>query len=119
MRLSYGEIAFLFTGDIEADAERHLVASNRDGLRADVLKVAHHGSRTSSTLEFLRAVAPLSAVISSGHDNRFGHPHPDVIDRLASSIGESNIFLTARDGTVEYISDGVNLWVKTDPPRPQ
>ena len=112
LRLSYGEIAFLFTGDIEADAERHLVASNRDGLRADVLKVAHHGSRTSSTLEFLRAVAPLSAVISSGHDNRFGHPHPDVIDRLASSIGESNIFLTARDGTVEYISDGVNLWVK-------
>ena len=119
LRLSYGEIAFLFTGDIEADAERHLVASNRDGLRADVLKVAHHGSRTSSTLEFLRAVAPLSAVISSGRDNRFGHPHPDVIDRLASSIGESNIFLTARDGTVEYISDGVNLWVKTDPPRPQ
>ena len=119
LRLSYGEIAFLFTGDIEADAERHLVASNRDGLRADVLKVAHHGSRTSSTREFLRAVAPLSAVISSGHDNRFGHPHPDVIDRLASSIGESNIFLTARDGTVEYISDGVNLWVKTDPPRPQ
>ena len=64
-------------------------------------------------------MAPLSAVISAGHDNRFGHPHPDVIDRLASSIGESNIFLTARDGTVEYITDGVNLWVKTDPPRPQ
>ena len=116
MRLTYGEIAFLFTGDIEADAERHLVASNRAGLRADVLKVAHHGSQTSSSPEFLRAVAPQSAVISAGHDNPFGHPHPDVIDRLASLIGEANIFLTARDGTVEYISDGVNLWVETHHP---
>ena len=113
LRLEYGEVSFLLTGDIEVDAERFLVASEGDRLRADVLKVAHHGSRTSTTQTFLDAVKARSAVISAGRDNRFGHPHGDVMQRLESSIGAEQVFLTARDGTVEYVSDGESLWVKT------
>ena len=113
LRLDYGEVSFLLTGDIEADAERHLAAVAGDKLRADVLKVAHHGSRTSTTQAFLDTVKARSAVISAGRENRFGHPHGDVLRRLESSIGAEQVFLTARDGTVEYISDGESLWVKT------
>ena len=112
LRLEYGEVSFLLTGDIEADAERHLAAVAGDKLRADVLKVAHHGSRSSTTQSFLERVNPRSAVISAGRDNRYGHPHGDVMQRLESSIGAEQVFLTARDGTVEYISDGKTLWVK-------
>ena len=112
LRLEYGEVSFLLTGDIEADAERHLAAAAGDKLRADVLKVAHHGSRSSTTQSFLERVNPRSAVISAGRDNRYGHPHADVLQRLESSIGAERVFLTARDGTVEYISDGESLWVK-------
>ena len=113
LRLDYGDVSFLLTGDIEVDAERHLVANAGDKLRADVLKVAHHGSRTSTTQTFLDAVNARSAVISAGRDNQFGHPHLDVVERLESSIGARHVFLTAWDGTVEYISDGETLWVKT------
>ena len=113
LRLDYGDVSFLLTGDIEVDAERHLVANAGDKLRADVLKVAHHGSRTSTTQTFLDAVNARSAVISAGRDNQFGHPHMDVVERLESSIGADHVFLTARDGTVEYVSDGETLWVKT------
>ena len=112
LRLDYGEVSFLLTGDIEADAEKHLAAMVGDRLRADVLKVGHHGSRTSTTQSFLELVNPQSAVISAGRDNRYGHPHGDVMQRLESSIGAEQVFLTARDGTVEYISDGESLWVK-------
>ena len=82
-------------------------------LRADVLKVGHHGSRTSTTPAFLEYVNPRSAVVSAGRDNRFGHPHAEVMARLESAVGAERVFLTARDGTVEYVSDGETLWVKT------
>ena len=114
MRLDYGAISFLFTGDIESDLERRLATQYGDRLQADVLKVAHHGSRTSTTPEFLQAVNPRAAVISAGKDNRFGHPHPEVTARLEDAVGSDNLFLTARDGTVEFISDGVDLWVNID-----
>ena len=112
LRLEYGDVSFLMTGDIEVEAERYLVAAAGDGLRADVLKVGHHGSRTSTTQVFLERVGPRSAVISAGLDNRFGHPHAEVVERLESSIGAERVFITARDGTVEYVSDGEVLWVE-------
>ena len=112
LRLDYGEVSFLLTGDIEVEAERYLVAVSGDGLRADVLKVGHHGSRTSTTQVFLERVGPRSAVISAGRENRFGHPHAEVVERLESSIGAERVFMTTRDGTVEYVSDGRGLWVK-------
>ncbi|MFN3650194.1 MAG: DNA internalization-related competence protein ComEC/Rec2 [Armatimonadota bacterium] len=75
---------FLLTGDMEADAERALLRW-REGLRADVLKVAHHGSDTSSTAAFLQAVRPRQAVLSCGRDNRVGHPKPIVLQRLEAA----------------------------------
>ena len=112
LRLEHGEVSFLLTGDIEVEGERYLMAVAGDELRADVLKVGHHGSRTSTAQPFLDRVKPRSAVISAGRENRFGHPHPEVVERLEQSVGADHVFLTARDGTVEYISDGETVWVR-------
>lgn len=112
IRLTYGEVSFLLTGDVEQDVEGYLVDTRGEGLRSDVLKVAHHGSVSSTSAAFLKAVAPKSAVVSAGADNRYGHPHPDVITRLGGAIGAENVLITARDGAVEYITDGVGLWVR-------
>jgi competence protein ComEC len=79
LRLRYGGTTALLPGDLEADGETELVATVRDGVKSTILKVPHHGSRTSSTAHFLGAVDPSLAVISAGHDNRFGLPHPSVL----------------------------------------
>lgn len=113
LKLEYGDVSFLLTGDVEVEGERFLMAAAGEKLRADVLKVGHHGSRTSTTEAFVDRVNARSAAISAGRENRYGHPHPDVVERLESSIGAGQIFLTARDGTVEYISDGETVWVRT------
>ena len=83
-------------------------------MNSTVLKVPHHGSRTSTTPAFLAGVGPSVAVISVGAANRFGHPVPEILERLREAIGEDAIFRTDRDGTVEFISDGESLWVKTE-----
>jgi competence protein ComEC len=85
LRLSFGERALLLAGDIEHEAEKTLVRTERARLRADVLKVPHHGSRTSSGAALLRAVGARYAVISAGRGNAFGHPNPGVLERLAAS----------------------------------
>lgn len=110
LRLVWRDVSFLLTGDIEANAEEALVESGVD-LRATVLKIAHHGSRTSSTATFLDAVRPPVAVISSGAKNRFGHPSPDVVDRLGEY---ADIYNTATDGAVHFETDGQRLWVETE-----
>ena len=112
MRVTYGDVAFLLTGDVEADVERYLVDSLVEKLNSDVLKVAHHGSRSSTSESFLLAVSPASAVISAGRENRYGHPHAEVTERLGTIVGDAGVFITARDGTVEYITDGSALWVE-------
>ncbi len=84
LRLSFGSRVFLLTGDIERPIEERLVRSGSD-LRADVLKVAHHGSRTSSTQPFLERVSPDYAVISVANPSPFGHPHAEVLQRLAGA----------------------------------
>ena len=113
LRLTYGRVAFLLASDIEAFTEDYLVRYSPD-LESTVLKAAHHGSRTSTTSGFLDRVKPTVAVISSGSGNRFGHPHPEVARRLERALGAEGIFRTDRQGTVEFVSDGVNLWVTTD-----
>ena len=117
LRLTYGAVSFLLTGDIAGDAEEYLAATAGGRLRSDVLKVSHHGSKSSTTAGFLRAAAPRSAAVSAGRDNSYGHPHAEVMGRLEAAVGAGRVFLTARDGTIEYVSDGVGLWVKTHPGR--
>lgn len=104
LRVSYGETAFLFSGDLPNNIEEYEVATLGSRLRADVLKLGHHGSRTSSSKALLQAVAPKIAVISAGKDNRYGHPHSDVIERLRE-FGIAHVG-TYDAGTVVFVSDG-------------
>jgi competence protein ComEC len=107
LKVSLGEAAFLLTGDIGAETEASLVSNHAD-LRAPVLKVAHHGSRTSTSTAFLAAVEPLTAVISVGEDNGYGLPALETLDRL----GKRPVFRTDRHGDVEMSTDGRKLWVR-------
>lgn len=111
--LRYGNVSMLLTGDITSVLERRLIESGYD-LRATVLKVAHHGSDTSSAQGFLDATDPTVAVIQVGTDNRFGHPTKDVLARLRTTVGDENIFITSRDGDVTVKTDGERLMVETD-----
>ena len=110
LRLVYGSIAVLLTGDIEQAAENALVESGAN-LRADVLKVAHHGSKTSSTEAFIDAVQPRWAVISVGERSRFGHPHAAVVNRYVER--GVRLLQTGRDGTVTVETDGHSFEVTT------
>jgi competence protein ComEC len=104
LRIRYGTRAFLFAGDAERYEESQLDPSK---LRADVLKVGHHGSKTSSTPEFLAAVSPRVAVISCGIKNRFGHPHRSTLVSLSAVV--PSILRTDRDGAVGVTTDGSSL----------
>ena len=107
-RIDYGNTAFIITGDAEDWSEYMMVDSGTD-LNADVLHVAHHGSDTSSTTEFLEAVQPAYAVISVGKNNGYGHPHTEVLNRLAKM--ESIILRTDELGTIVMSSDGETITI--------
>ena len=109
LRFSYGTRAFLLVGDAEREEEADLLAIRRSQLRADLLKVGHHGSRSSSSPEFLRAVAPRDAVISVGARNRFGHPHGETLTSLAEA--GIRVWRTDLDGAVMASTDGRSLVV--------
>ncbi|HKV41962.1 MAG TPA: ComEC/Rec2 family competence protein [Blastocatellia bacterium] len=110
LRLTYGSVSFVLAGDAEQPAEDAMIASGA-GLQAQVLKVGHHGSRTSSSEEFIDAVKPKYAIISVGERSRFGHPHKEVVDRyLAHGI---NLLETGRDGTITAVTDGTHLTIAT------
>ena len=111
LRLSKGRVSFLLTADIRQEAEFELIADRAD-LSSTVLKVAHHGSDTSTTLRFLAVVSPRVAVISVGADNKFGHPKEEVIKRLEQKLGIENIYRTDKRGTIEFTTDGERLWVE-------
>ena len=106
-RVSFGSRSFLLTGDLEKPMEARLL---EDGLaaHADVLKVGHHGSKTSSIAPFLDAVSPEVAIVSAGYENSFGHPHPDVIKRLVDR--HAAVLRTDLDGLVTVSTDGKRLW---------
>jgi len=110
MRLRYGRHSFLLTGDAERPVERRMLEENEIE-PTDVLKVGHHGSHTSSSAEFLGAVAPVFAVISVGELNSYGHPHKDVLERL-SQAGAA-IYRTDADGLVSIRTDGRRFRVET------
>ena len=112
LRLVHEDVSFLLTADIESETEGRLVRSGQL-LQSTVLKVAHHGSRSSSTTGFLAAVSPRAAVISAGAPNPYGHPHAEVLQRLGDVLPEGQLYTTARHGDVEFVSDGERLWVRT------
>ena len=110
LRLCFGRHSFLLSGDVERQVERDML--NADELQhTDVLKVAHHGSRTSSSEEFLDAVTPFFAVISDGFENSYGHPHPTVIERLQQH--HAGILRTDQQGLITIRSDGRHLSVES------
>ena len=111
LRVRYGRHAFLLSGDVERQVEWRMLEAN-ELAHTDVLKVAHHGSKTSSTAEFLDAVSPAYAVISAGFENSYGHPNRDVLDRLEQH--RAAIFRTDQDGLVTIRSDGRRLTVETN-----
>lgn len=108
LKLKYGERSILLPGDAEKQAEASILSENDDAtLSADVLKVGHHGSKNSTMPRFLAAVLPRLAVISAGEDNPYGHPSPELLDRLTTA--EIRILRTDRDGAVHVLTDGKQL----------
>jgi competence protein ComEC len=107
-KLVYGENSFMFTGDATTYTE-NLIEWNEDEntLRSDVLKLGHHGSKTSSSILWLEKVNPEVAIISAGKDNRYGHPHKEILDRLFSL--KIPFLSTADLGNIIFKSDGIRL----------
>ena len=110
LRVRFGETEFLLTGDIEKETESFLVQTP-ELLQADVVKVAHHGSRTSSTEDFVKAAKAKIAVISVGRDSIFGHPRPEVVERWKDS--GAKVLTTGENGTISFSTDGKILQMKT------
>lgn len=108
LRVEFGDRSLIFTGDAEEDGEMAIVNAGHN-IYSDVLHVGHHGSRTSTIPEFLEAVSPTIAVINVGRNNRYGHPHEPVLDRL-NEIG-ATIFRTDIQGHIILSTDGVSISV--------
>ncbi len=109
-RLDYGATSFLFSGDIEKQAEADILASGAN-LKVDVFCAPHHGSSSSTTQPYLDAAAPQMATISLGLDNSYGHPHKEVLERLGAR--EIPIYRTDLNGAIVITSDGSTLTVAT------
>jgi competence protein ComEC len=108
LRLQYGAVRLLLTGDIEQTTERWLLAQGAD-VRADILKVPHHGSKTSTSLAFVQQVQPQVGIISTGAGNPFGHPHQQVLDVLMQQ-GVA-VWRTDKHGAITITSDGTGYRV--------
>ena len=106
LKITYGNRSFLFAGDAEWDEEHDLINSGVD-LAADVLHVSHHGSRTGSGYQFLRAVAPRYGIISVGKGNQYGHPHEEALSRLHDA--DVQVFRTDVSGTIMCYCDGNDI----------
>ena len=113
LKITHGSNAFLLTGDAESRSEQEMIGA---GLKADVLKVGHHGSNSSTTSSFLKAVSPKAAVISAGRGNSYGHPHQEVLNRLQNAGVE--VYRTDEQGMIIATSDGqkVTFNVKANAP---
>ena len=110
IKLTYGEIDVLFTGDIGKSAEARLIASGQN-LRSEILKVPHHGSRTSSSVPFLDAVQPLGAIFSLGRDNQYQLPHTDVVERYQARGCFQ--WRTDEAAAITLRTDGTRCWIET------
>ncbi|CAM3889122.1 S-layer homology domain-containing protein [Aeromicrobium ponti] len=111
LKVSYNEIDFLLTGDADYSAEHEMI--NKYNVEAEVLKVSHHGSNTTSSLSFLEEVSPEVSVLSYGEENQYGHPHSEVIDRLLS-VG-SEVYSTVTSGNIVVDTNGITYEVHGTP----
>jgi competence protein ComEC len=108
-QLQYGEVSVLFMGDAPSGIEDYLARTyGAQYMQSNVIKIGHHGSRTSTSPLFIETVSPTYAVISAGKDNSYGHPHPEVLATLETA-GVSH-FSTAQEGTIVLMTDGVSIW---------
>jgi competence protein ComEC len=108
LRMHYGNETFLLPEDAEKQVERDILSENSaEGMRADVLNVGHHGNKNSTTPEFLAAVRPRFGIISAGEANLFGHPSPELIERLKNA--GVRVLRTDMDGAVHVLTDGERL----------
>lgn len=117
MRLIYGDTSVMLQGDSTAKIEQYLVSLNKGELQSTILKAGHHGSRTSTTEEYVKAVSPKWTVISSGENNSYGHPHKETLDTLAKL--KISTLDTCNNGRITFISDGKEFVLrnkKTFPP---
>lgn len=112
LRVSFGNASFLLTGDAEAGEEEWLMQHQRERLKADVLKVGHHGSSTSSTEPFIAAVHPRVALVSVGAGNSYGHPSVEVLRRFEAQ--GAHVLRTDDEGTIVVSTDGVKLTVRAN-----
>jgi len=106
--LKYGQVSFLLTGDASIEIENKIIKNIKE--EVSVLKAGHHGSKTSSSINFLKSISPKITIISAGKDNKFGHPDKEVLDNLNQVNTE--IKNTADVGTILIKSDGENFWIK-------
>lgn len=111
MKLTYGNKAFIFTGDAEKVVEEEVVKKYANELKADVIKFGHHGSSTSSTKEFIEAISPKYGIISCGVDNSYGHPHKETL-KIIDEMG-IEAYRTDKQGQITITSDGNNIEIKT------
>ena len=111
LRLSYGSIDFLFTGDAEKEAEASILQSGQP-LQANILKVGHHGSKTSTSAEFLNTVKPQMAIYMAGKGNRYSHPYQETIDALTKA--GAKIYGTDINGTIIITTDGKKFAIDTE-----
>ncbi len=107
MRVVYGETEFLLTGDAPIWVEDRIVSAYGTALESDVLKAGHHGSRTSTGASWLSVVDPEIVVVSAGKDNSYGHPHPEVLERVTAS--GASVVSTIDEGTITFVSDGSDV----------
>jgi competence protein ComEC len=108
LRLHYGGRTFLLPGDAEKQVEREILSANTaEAIHSDVLKIGHHGSKNSTTPEFLATVQPRFGIISAGEDNPYGHPSPELLERLENA--GVRVLRTDRDGDVHVLTDGTRL----------
>lgn len=111
LRITYGEVSLLFTGDAESAAESRMLSASAAQLSSDIVQLGHHGSSTSTTPSFLAAVDPAVAIYSSGAGNQYGHPHAEVVDRVVDA--GVDLYGTDVHGTVVLTTDGTTWTIAT------
>lgn len=111
IKMTYGNTSFVFTGDAENDSEKEILTKGYN-LKADVLKIGHHGSTSSTSSEFLKAVSPKYAVIFVGKDNTYGHPHQETINKL--NTAGTKVYRTDLNGTITFTVSGSDISVDTE-----